>query len=803
MSEHSQQDNFAQRVSGRWQMPLLLFSVTMLVLGIWRLKPAPVPPSFEQLYDRAVALREAGLYPEASDYIGTLMTDPVRTPTEMAQLHRLMADVIFMHESANVVHGSNNVRRILEHTDKAAAGGAAPDARTYRMRGLAMEWLQRAADAVKEYQAALDAGSDRPWELRRRVLEIQRTLGALSAEQLHKHYDAFLEAPGISDEMRYWAAEQKVDLCEQEGQHREAEQFLAAHAARFVEPAWRRAYDYLQALAWFHVQRLDDAERLLRSIRDEVPPGHSLYARAGWLLGRILQANESPEVALGYFDEVIDNTVPGPYRTASILGRAEALASLERYEDSVAAYRETIRLTTENPYGSVVDLRVVRESTMGLYQAQLAAGRLREALAYLRLGLRLVPPADAEAQAESSERLASLTFALGKSLATEAEDARAADPERAREALTLLTESAEEYLKLSRGRTISRTASEAAVWQAADAFDLAGMPAQAVEVLETFVREHSDSTRAPMALLRIGQAYQAMGRIPDAIAKFQQNLIDFPRTPSAVASLVPLADCFAASGSPQKAEEVLLRIVVRQPNDPLTLITPAALEYRDALFRLGDLYMRGGEFEKAIGRYEEAVERYRDDPRSGRAVFQLAEACRQSAARIRTDLGDPTLAPFKDDLAGKHRQRLKRARQLYDEVIARYSAQPAESLSELEQTFVKLSHFYRADNVYDLSRVGDPGDMAPFAEAIELYERAAWLYQSDPIAMTAYVQMVNCHLQMGQADKAWMTLQRARWILKGIPDEHFRRFAPAEDRTFWETYLTWLEKAPTFALAAG
>src|SRR5690606_12479245 len=118
---------------------------------------------------------------------------------------------------------------------------------------------------------------------------------------------------------------------------------------------------------------------------------------------------------------------------------------------------------------------------------------------------------------------------------------------------------------------------------------------------------------------------------------YRRNLVEFPRTPSAVSSLVPLADCFLALGRQPEAEATLLRIVTRDPDDPVSLITPAAGEYRDALFRLGDLYLQAGKYEAAIARYEEAIERYVDDPRTGRAIYMLADAYRLSANRLRDD----------------------------------------------------------------------------------------------------------------------------------------------------------------------
>jgi tetratricopeptide (TPR) repeat protein len=307
-----------------------------------------------------------------------------------------------------------------------------------------------------------------------------------------------------------------------------------------------------------------------------------------------------------------------------------------------------------------------------------------------------------------------------------------------------------------------------------------------------------------MALLRLGQTYQALGDHAAAIGWYQQNLVSFPRTPAAVSSLVPLADCFIATGQPDKAEQTLLRIVDRPLDDPLSVITPAADEYREALFRLGDLYLRSDAFEKAIARYEEARERYPDDERFGRATFLLAESCRRSAARIREDLNDTKNIAYVDHLKRTHEARLLRARKLYDRVIESYPDPPAAADAyDLEAMYVKLSHFYRADVVYDLAQTSDPSDLRPYVEAWELYDRAAWLYQGDPIAMSAYVQMINCHLRLGNAGRARMALQRAKWALRGMEDERFGGPPAAEDRKFWADYFAWLEQMPTLAGGAG
>jgi len=111
---------------------------------------------------------------------------------------------------------------------------------------------------------------------------------------------------------------------------------------------------------------------------------------------------------------------------------------------------------------------------------------------------------------------------------------------------------------------------------------------------------------------------------------------------------------------------------------------------------------------------------------------------------------------------------------------------------------LKLSYLYAADSVLESAALAGGSAQDQVTQALELYEQAAWTCAQDPIAMSAYVQIVSCHLRMGRVEKARMALQRARWALRNIPEEAFPP-KPQEDRAFWEEYLTWLEKTPTFA----
>lgn len=192
MSDVPAQPGIFQQLAGRWQVPLLLVSLAAVVAGVWRLRPEPQPAAFEPLFEHAVALHRAGLYTEASSYIDKLLIEPGRTESEKRKLFGLLARVVFDHEHGNLVHGPTNAARIIEYSNKSLAPGKSHDAATLKMRGLAWEWQRKAAQAVAEYQAAIELGAPDSWSLRKRVIEIRRHLGELDDDKLKAECEAFL-----------------------------------------------------------------------------------------------------------------------------------------------------------------------------------------------------------------------------------------------------------------------------------------------------------------------------------------------------------------------------------------------------------------------------------------------------------------------------------------------------------------------------------------------------------------------------------------------------------------------------------
>ena len=138
------------------------------------------------------------------------------------------------------------------------------------------------------------------------------------------------------------------------------------------------------------------------------------------------------------------------------------------------------------------------------------------------------------------------------------------------------------------------------------------------------------------------------------------------------------------------------------------------------------------------------------------------------------------------------RERLTKARGLYDRVIDLYRVSPPKA--DPGKLYHKLSHFYRADCAYDLGR---------FEEAIKLYDAATLKYQDDPSALSAYVQIVNSYCALGKMDDARTANERAKWLLRKMPESSFSGDSFPMPKAYWEQWLKWTNNAGLWASTDG
>jgi hypothetical protein len=88
--------------------------------------------------------------------------------------------------------------------------------------------------------------------------------------------------------------------------------------------------------------------------------------------------------------------------------------------------------------------------------------------------------------------------------------------------------------------------------------------------------------------------------------------------------------------------------------------------------------------------------------------------------------------------------------------------------------------------------------MRDYSTALKLYESAAAAYADTASALAAYVQIINCHVFLGERAEARAALARAMILTDVIPDVALANGVSPEGRDDWKRYFEWLGKSELF-----
>ena len=133
--------------------------------------------------------------------------------------------------------------------------------------------------------------------------------------------------------------------------------------------------------------------------------------------------------------------------------------------------------------------------------------------------------------------------------------------------------------------------------------------------------------------------------------------------------------------------------------------------------------------------------------------------------------------------------RFAAARHAYRELIDEYELRHPSELSALENVYLRHAYLYEADCYFE-ARL--------YQEALSRYDRSAALLRDSPSALAAYVQIINCHVFLGQAAEAKAALARAQVLIEGMSPEIFASSVSPESKEEWKEYFAWLERAEIF-----
>lgn len=777
-------------VENRWQMPLLIVSAILLVGGLLQLRPERPVPSYAKQKEELVSLKRAGLYPEALQFAEAVLAQKERTIPERAETHAFMAETRYAMEATKHRHNPEILVQMLYSYDRAEKLGWTLDGESHRRMGDAWRWLNKETEAVDAYREALRRGVEDELTLRQSLAKLALKDRKQDRTLLHEQLSGMIDRGKDRPEVLTWAIDEKVHLLIDDRRAAEAKALLEKHEADLAETAWGDEYVYLTALVHYALEEYDQAELILRALRDHLKFQDELDAKSGWLLGRIHLHDGRPQLAMSFFQNVVTSHLKGPYVVASRLGLAESLALLQRHDPAEAQFSSVLESLAKQGENPAVDLADVRAALTAEHQLLLDQGDKSGALRFLTMALGTVPDDLRVLRVNYLQ----LSAALNGDLARDKRQAGQAVTEEKNLGLrrTLLTESrnhfiaaAEAQLEVAKLSTLDEVASASAMWEAANYLDLAGTRSRTIEVLSRFVKEHPSDTRISEGLFRLGQAYQADLQFEKAIEVYQENQKRFPRTMAGVRSLVPLAQSYSELGDDgfALAEKTLVMMV-----EDSDVLSPESPEFERALFALAKLYDRQDKHEDTVIRLEEALQRYSDAQEMFPWRFMLAQAYRASAMNRVLDIADEKNVMHKDYLEKEFRKRLVRSVELFDRVALDLSNKRG-TLSDLESLFAEQSLLYRSDGYFELGR---------YEEALSSYRDVVGRYSTSSAYLAAYVQMIRIYLRQGRIEEARSALSNAKTRLTAIPDEAFNVRGIGQSRKTWQNYLEQLSKISAF-----
>jgi tetratricopeptide (TPR) repeat protein len=790
-----------QRMSGRWQIPLLGVSLLLLAWGLLRVTPTPRHWSSERVVEHVDGLIAAHLYPEAAEVARVALEHPSREPGDAAEIHLRRGRALYGlgMQRPGLRHQIGTL--VIDALHSAAEGDAQLTAADEISLSRAYEWRGLLVPAVGAIERALRMGVESAPDHRRRYIELYARTADADNQRIHDELEQLLsELPSERVDLRLWAVDRVVHLLRGGNRAAEATTLLARERANFVGTPEEDLFEFLWALV-LSTEQPEEAERLLRALRNGAQVPSDLHALTGWLLGRVTMSDTTPQrplEAVAFFEDVLQSRPYGALAAASHLGRGEALALLQEDHESLESYRRAVSALLESGESPYVSKEQVRDSLMGMAAACQLDGRLHAAVEYTAVAASLVSPDTLEERSAVLHVLADLRDSYARSLRGERDARQEEDPDGARakerEAREQLLQAAEEMLEVARINTLNDGLAAESGWRAGELLSTAGAPRRAAGIFERFARERPEDALVPRALLHLGTLRQALGDPTGAVEAYEECHSRFPNTIDAAHALLPLARCqLALTPDDPTAAEGTLRWILDDP----VLFTPEASEFREALAMLADLKHRRGAWEEAISILDEWVARYGGDlvgdTTTERVRFLLADSYRRSALAMKEELKNPE---YRGDATYQREEidrRLLRARTLYRALSAELQGQDDPYASPLTAMYRRHARVFEADCLFE---------RGTYAEALRSYEEIAGAYQGTETVLAAFVQIINCHVFLGQLHDARAALARAQVLVGAIPDGAFDPSLSPETRPDWERYFRWLGESELLEVTA-
>ncbi len=777
-----------------WQLPLLIVAAGLLAAGVVTSVMSRPKPEFGALLGEVEALLGHEEFRPALDLLNDKLRPYVTadmTPEQRQRFHVLRARAIHLGQHGEGADREENHRNIAAEYALAESHGARLEARDVLYLGETLIALGEHAKA-RARADALPAGEHEIKErLLRGLVEAQIASPAASLNDVLALLDDLYAQPELGVSSRAWAQARRAELLLRRGYPEAAVGLLLRSMPGLVDadPTQLGELYLLLARAYRDCGALADAGRQAGMALTLLAPNDPGHGEALVVMGMVEEQERDLAEARERYARVLSEFGETPLAIPALLGLAQVDAALRDVDGSVEEYAALVDRLAHGPAHPDVTPELVARSLMNRYEERLVDRDTGGAIRYATLAARLFPPDEPPpeiriALARAHRQAADDLLAPVGTGASRATELASLDPSAREGARRHLTAAGAAFRDYAHDIVDSDNAGYAdALWMAADSFDLAGEHEEAIKLLREYAEGFAQDPRQGEARFRLAQAYEALGDYPMAAQEYR-SLIDEAQGegapsvgPYADESLVPLARTYLADGddtNDSEAEGLLRRVVDGQVGGP------RSRNFRNGLVELARLHYRKGEHARAIERLEEALARFPNDEARDELRYGLADSYRQDAERIGLTLRQVMPDHEQRELESTRAQRLGRALELFDQVRQALEARDPATLTELERTHLRNSHFYLGDCAYAL------GD---FDAAIRQYDAARERYHDDPASLVAMIQIVNAYLEQDDVARAATANERARRFYEKLPPEAWADPNLPITQADWERWL--------------
>ncbi len=809
MTENQEQLSFRQAISGKWQVPLFIVSMLLFVVTLLVIRPKTVEPTFDEKLEDVVALAESNHYDDFYAQLN-LLKDETKDRGELAKIYSTAAETRVGELKENYelgigpsIHRSarQNYENIIGDYQQAFKYGwmEADDPRmksVYTNVAFAYWGLGQTDEAIEMSRRAIDVAGQYESSLYRRLATMYLTAMPEGYQDLVMSLlDTMLaDTDKENDTENYaWAFVKKVEVLISQGNESQAQSLLNSVEEVVLKSSFGEMVEFLRAVAVRKSGDIDTAEKMLRELLSRLKDRGDIYAQLCLELGEINYNQYRYQESQNFYNMVIDTQLGKDWYLAAMLGTAECIRMQYRYPEAIARYRDTLDLYHKSPLNRCVKAERIQSSLAKFSDTLTEIKDYNEALTVLEMEQEIAAENDVDAAyryAISHHRLADELIAEYERVQRDTADVEETEQDQLwnQQQADLIekhfTMAAEQYLRVARIGIKDNQLYGRCVREAAICYDSAGNPEAAIEVWKRFVEEWEGTSERADALFRLAQTYQSLGQFDEAIRYFKILREENPRSPAGFKAIVPMSQCYISMEPPDyKGAEAILQSVLDNE-----AINPDSPFFREAMLELGQLYYHVGDYPSAISCLTNAISRYPDDPSIGKAMFLAGDSYRKRCEvvndRLKEIENDPTARINRDKLLDLRREMLMSARDYFAGAIKSYNKIPEDQRDRRDRIYLKHSWLYQADSLFDLGE---------YRQAVDLYEQAALRYQMTPTALMALVQVVNCHIKLGNPRAASSANSRAVSQLARMGDKELMDSEIALRREDWEQWFDWAD----------